>query len=339
MILESIVFIGNEPFTVGIEVPELRSYVFFGSRLFEKIKEGLEILVWFPTWRDLDLLIRVALGRKENISIPPHCFKWKIEKIDEIKYLDELGHTKVKVVKYSGEFDLNSLSGYEISRGDALALEAAVTYSKLIKYPYIGDLHQKYWTNVVKAVKLGSKAVNTLTRISGKPRVLWAITGAYTWLTEVVDLILKLRKRAYIDVVTSESANTILEMRKISLEAYSGKEAFLKASSVVLGKYDIVIVAPATSNTVAKILYGQADTPATISATHALKIGLPVILLPTDYAGVIDLGNNVIKHPKIHSLFVAYVELLSALGYIVVKDPEELEKRLEKYIPYVDEEV
>jgi len=333
VILESIIFVENEPFAVGIKVPELKSYVFSGSKLFEKIKEGLEVFVWFPTWKDLDLLINAALGHKEGISRPPHCFKWRIEKIDEIDYIDELGHTKVKVVKYSGDFDLNTLSGYEISRGDALALEAAVTYSRLVKYPHIGSLHRKYWTTVVEAIKLGSKTINTLIKISGKPRVLWAITGAYTWLTEVIDLISKFKERAYIDVVTSESADTILDMRGISLETFSGKEAFLKASSVVLGKYDIVVIAPATSNTVAKILYGQADTPVTISATHAFKIGLPVIVLPTDYEGIMDLGNNVIKHPKIHPLFVAYGELLSALGYIVVRNPKELERKLEKFIP------
>jgi len=53
---------------------------------------------------------------------------------------------------------------------------------------------------------------------------------------------------------------------------------------VSLGRYDVVIVAPATSNTVAKIAYGIADTLPTIAANQALKSGIPLIILPADCA-------------------------------------------------------
>ena len=53
---------------------------------------------------------------------------------------------------------------------------------------------------------------------------------------------------------------------------------------VSLRRYDVVMVAPATSNTVAKIVHGIADTLPTIAASQALKSGTPLVILPADYA-------------------------------------------------------
>ena len=53
---------------------------------------------------------------------------------------------------------------------------------------------------------------------------------------------------------------------------------------VSLRRYDVVIVAPATSNTVAKIVHGIADTLPTTAASQALKSGTPLIIFPADYA-------------------------------------------------------
>ena len=52
---------------------------------------------------------------------------------------------------------------------------------------------------------------------------------------------------------------------------------------VSTGTYDLVIVAPATSNTVAKVVYGIADTLVTNIVSQALKSRTPVLILPSDY--------------------------------------------------------
>ncbi len=51
-------------------------------------------------------------------------------------------------------------------------------------------------------------------------------------------------------------------------------------------RINIVVIAPATSNTVAKIVHGIADTLPTAVALQALKSGVPLAILPTDYGEV-----------------------------------------------------
>jgi archaeoflavoprotein AfpA len=50
-----------------------------------------------------------------------------------------------------------------------------------------------------------------------------------------------------------------------------------------LGEFDAVLVAPATSNTVAKIAHGISDTLVTNSVIQAVKGYVPVYIMPVDY--------------------------------------------------------
>lgn len=47
-------------------------------------------------------------------------------------------------------------------------------------------------------------------------------------------------------------------------------------------RYQMLIVAPATSNTVAKTIYGIADTIVTNIIAQAVKGGIPILILPSD---------------------------------------------------------
>jgi dihydromethanopterin reductase (acceptor) len=55
-----------------------------------------------------------------------------------------------------------------------------------------------------------------------------------------------------------------------------------KAGRFSLRKYDAVVVSPATSNTVAKIAYGIADSLVTNVVSLAMKACVPVYIVPTD---------------------------------------------------------
>ncbi|RLF67861.1 MAG: hypothetical protein DRN26_01185 [Thermoplasmata archaeon] len=335
-VYEAIVFIDDVPYAVGVRLPEMTSRVFEGSSLYNAVKEGLEVKVWFPEWRDLEVLVRVAFGQKGGVRPPLHVFHWRIEKIHNIDYSDDLGHIMVKVIKYSGEIPSKSFLSDKISRGCALALEAAVVYSRLVKYPHVGNLHERYWSLVSEISRLSPKLAGTLLEISGRPHVLWVITGGYTWLRESLQIIKQLMNVSYVKVLVTQAGKHVLssvhEHKK--LPVLEGERAYCEASSVVSGEYDLVVIAPATSNTISKIAMGIADTPASIAATHALKIGLPVIILPTDYLGVMFLEDSK-REIDIHPYFKCQVEFLKALGYHVVRDPKDLIKTLKKYIPEV----
>jgi len=55
------------------------------------------------------------------------------------------------------------------------------------------------------------------------------------------------------------------------------------AGDLELGKFEFLLIAPATSNTVAKIAAGITDTLLCNSAIMALKASVPVYIMPSDY--------------------------------------------------------
>jgi len=57
---------------------------------------------------------------------------------------------------------------------------------------------------------------------------------------------------------------------------------FSHAGRFILDLYDVLVVSPATGNSVAKIAYGIADSLVTNVVAQAQKVGVPVYVLPTD---------------------------------------------------------
>ena len=49
-----------------------------------------------------------------------------------------------------------------------------------------------------------------------------------------------------------------------------------------MGHYDFLLIAPATANTVAKIVYGIADTLVTNTVSQTAKGKTPIFILPVD---------------------------------------------------------
>jgi dihydromethanopterin reductase (acceptor) len=58
--------------------------------------------------------------------------------------------------------------------------------------------------------------------------------------------------------------------------------SFPKIGRFNLKRYDLFVLSPATSNTVAKVVYGIADTLVTNCAAQAMKSGVPCYIVPVD---------------------------------------------------------
>ncbi|RPJ49797.1 MAG: DNA/pantothenate metabolism flavoprotein, partial [Methanobacteriota archaeon] len=58
------------------------------------------------------------------------------------------------------------------------------------------------------------------------------------------------------------------------------------------GRADLLLIAPATANTVGKIAYGIDDTPVTSFATTALGSGVPVMVVPA-------MHESMFRHPAV----------------------------------------
>jgi flavoprotein len=135
--------------------------------------------------------------------------------------------------------------------------------------------------------------INEERTIMESKRIAWAVTGAGHELEGCVNLLLKC-KRA--DIFLSRAAEEVLVIYDLfkRLDA-AGISIFRTtgASSPIIGKlfsgiYQAVVVAPATSNSVAKFVYGISDTLIANLFSQAGKAHIPVIVLPTDRSDVMD---------------------------------------------------
>lgn len=130
-------------------------------------------------------------------------------------------------------------------------------------------------------------------------RIAWGVTGAGHLLKESYQAMKELKKdghsitafmsrageevsRMYglLDLVTEISDGSYLN--EIYLDSNQGS-SFPKIGRFNVGRYDLFILMPATSNTVAKIVYGISDTLVTNCAAQAMKSGIPSLIVPVDW--------------------------------------------------------
>ena len=129
-----------------------------------------------------------------------------------------------------------------------------------------------------------------------KRKIAWGITGAGDKIAEYIQVMTEIKNEyedtLEIHVYLSKAAETVLKFynlentlkpsfQKVTVEINSNTP-FL-AAWMQVRKYDFLLIAPATSNTVAKIANGIGDTMLTNAAIMSLKAFVPVYIAPTDY--------------------------------------------------------
>ncbi len=126
-----------------------------------------------------------------------------------------------------------------------------------------------------------------------EPRYAWAITGAGHTLSLCAE---QLSSHKNVDIFLSRAAEEVIRMyslqdrfRDPDLRIYHETRA---SSPLVVrlfgGAYRVLLIAPATSNSVAKFVCGISDTLVTNLFAQAGKSRVPVIVLPTDLAPEMD---------------------------------------------------
>jgi archaeoflavoprotein AfpA len=129
-----------------------------------------------------------------------------------------------------------------------------------------------------------------------KLKVAWGITGAGDKIAEIIEVMKDLKNQSEnkveFDVYQSKAADTMLKFyrldeeikknfAKVNLESNSNSP-FL-AGMVQSHKYEFLLIMPASSNTVAKIVNSISDTLLTNAALMSLKAFVPVWIMPVDY--------------------------------------------------------
>ncbi len=121
------------------------------------------------------------------------------------------------------------------------------------------------------------------------PRLAWALTGSGHFFTECLEFMSKLER---FDLFVSRAAAEVVRMYKSEMKSLPEgvrifKDTTASAAPVGLfyeGFYHTLVVAPATSNTVAKCVAGISDTLATNVFAQAGKCRIPSIVFACDTA-------------------------------------------------------
>jgi dihydromethanopterin reductase (acceptor) len=117
-------------------------------------------------------------------------------------------------------------------------------------------------------------------------RLAWAVTGSGHYFEECLAYM---RGLANVDLFVSKAAAEVVRMYKSRLpeDIRIFRDTTASAAPVGLfyeGVYHTLVVAPATSNTVAKFVYGISDTLATNVFAQAGKCRIPIVVFACDTA-------------------------------------------------------
>jgi dihydromethanopterin reductase (acceptor) len=181
-------------------------------------------------------------------------------------------------------------------------------------------------------------AVDDATSLNQEParsRFAWCITGSGHFLDESLEIAGRLPQ---VDLFLSAAAEEVLPIYQHTLDALRGHFRIFRdktASAVPVGTlysdvYHTVVVAPATSNTVAKCALGISDSLPTNMFAQAGKLGIPGIVFACDTEPVV-----VTKAPhdwvtlRPRRIELENVERLRSIDFArVVSSPAELEQAL-----------
>ncbi|GFO71000.1 dihydromethanopterin reductase (acceptor) [Bathymodiolus japonicus methanotrophic gill symbiont] len=163
------------------------------------------------------------------------------------------------------------------------------------------------------------------------PRIAWAVTGSGHYIEECIDYMLTLEN---VDLYLSQAGEEVLKMYHIDINDLRDKVRIYrdKAASAppvglfYKGYYHTLIVAPTTSNTVAKFVLGIADSLVTNLYSQAGKCRIPNIVYPCDIAPEMKTtapGGEVMVYPR--KIDLEATEKLRSFEYTtVVESADEL---------------
>lgn len=122
-----------------------------------------------------------------------------------------------------------------------------------------------------------------------QPRLAWAITGSGHYIEECLEFLLTLDN---VDLYLSQAGEEVLKMYGVDLKDIRARMSVYRdkaASAPPVGLfyknyYHTFVMAPVTSNTIAKCVLGIADSLVTNLYSQAGKCRVPSIVYPCDIA-------------------------------------------------------
>jgi archaeoflavoprotein AfpA len=179
-------------------------------------------------------------------------------------------------------------------------------------------------------------------------KIAWGITGSGEKIAETVAIMREMKEK-YIEefdirVYISKAGDQVLKYYNLSnmLETFFDKtwteinsNAPFLAGQIQLKEFEFLLIAPTTSNTVAKISLRIADTLLTNAAIMGQKTSTPIYIMPTDFReGIVttelpngeNLDINITKQDADHVR-----NLESMRNTFVFENPDEILSIFEKH--------
>jgi len=163
-------------------------------------------------------------------------------------------------------------------------------------------------------------------------KIAWGITGAGHMLRESAEVIGSIDD---VDIFLSPAGQEVISIYKVTLPSKPLSDR--SASTIAVkgffsGKYDLLVICPATSNSVAKFVCGISDSLITNLFAQAGKARVPIIVFPTDTEDVVD-STGATKPIKVFPRPIDLenvAKLKTFPGVFVVESTSELEQKLKE---------
>jgi len=172
-------------------------------------------------------------------------------------------------------------------------------------------------------------------------KLAWCVTGSGDKIKETIQVMVDLKEEygesLKVEVFTSKAGAQVAKYYKVadrlqgSFDRHwtevDANTPFI-SGRLQLGEFDLVLVAPATSNTVAKITHGISDTLVTNAAIQAVKGFIPVCVMPVDYeegTTITLLPNGRRLKLRVRKEDAENARRIGAMeGFQIIKSPEEI---------------
>lgn len=182
--------------------------------------------------------------------------------------------------------------------------------------------------------------MKTSTKESKKKKVAWGITGSGDRINETIDTMKKIKEQHQenidINVYLSKAGEQVLKYYKKLTELNQDFKTYREidsntpflAGQIQTRKFEFLLIAPATSNTIAKISLGITDTLLTNAAAMAMKAFVPIYVMPSDFEeGIVHtkLPNGKFLKIRIRKTDAEHVKKLFDMEDVfVLRNPDEI---------------
>ena len=175
-------------------------------------------------------------------------------------------------------------------------------------------------------------------------KILWGITSSGDKLKDVIELMIEVKSwnAWYIEVLLTRETPLVLKYYDAwhlvkdnfspVFEEKGPNEPFL-GGPIQRKKYEFLVIAPVTANTMAKIACGIADSAVSNDVSLGLKARVPVYLFPTDQGAEITVelrdGSTLNLYPR--KVDLDNLEKVRAMDDVTIfKDVAEMQSFFEE---------